>query len=147
LVKKRDLNDQQALPNSGYTLLELLVVLGIIVTLTALVAPQVIRYLGVAKADSAKVQLLNLQSGLELYYLDTGAYPTNDQGLLALIVDPAGVPGWKGPYLKRKEGVNDPWGNQYIYKHPGEHGAFDLSTLGRDGAQGGTGEDADVTSW
>jgi general secretion pathway protein G len=132
---------------AGYTLLELLVVLGIIAALTALVAPQVIRYLGEAKGDSAKVQVQNLQSALELYYLDTGTYPTTEQGIAALLENPGNVAGWKGPYLKRKEGLVDPWGKPFMYKQPGEKGAFDLSSFGRDGAQGGAGEDADVVNW
>jgi general secretion pathway protein G len=144
-MNKRQHSAAQA--QAGYTLLELLVVLGIIAALTALVAPQVIRYLGEAKSDTAKVQLQNLQSALELYYLDTGAYPTAEQGVVALIDNPGNVTGWKGPYLKRKEGLVDPWGRPFIYKIPGEKNAFDVSTLGRDGALGGTDEDADVASW
>jgi general secretion pathway protein G len=147
MSKKR--NNCRDIPSSeaGYTLLELLVVLGIIAALTALVAPQVIRYLGEAKGDAAKVQLQNLQSAIELYYLDTGSYPTSDQGLSVLVSASTDVAGWKGPYLKRKEGLADPWGRPFIYKFPGEHGTFDLSSLGRDAVLGGTDEDADVVSW
>jgi general secretion pathway protein G len=144
---KKTCHSDTAHSAAGYTLLELLVVLGIIAALTALVAPQVIRYLGEAKSDSAKVQLQNVQSALELHYLDTGTYPTTDQGLAVLVTAPANSSGWKGPYLKRSTALDDPWGRQYIYKFPGEHGAFDLYSFGRDGAQGGTGEDADIVNW
>jgi general secretion pathway protein G len=147
MIELRNTRPGGAASQAGYTLLELLVVLGIIAALTALVAPQVIRYLGEAKSDSAKVQVQNLQSALELYYLDTGSYPTTEQGLTALIADTNNLAGWKGPYLKRKEGIEDPWGRQYVYKLPGEHGTFDLYSFGRDGAQGGSGEDSDVVNW
>jgi general secretion pathway protein G len=132
---------------AGYTLLELLIVLGIIAALTALVAPQAVRYLGEAKSDSTKVQVQNLQSALELYYLDTGSYPTTEQGLAALLTNPGNIITWKGPYLKRKEGLIDSWGKPFIYKQPGDHGAFDLSSFGRDGAQGGNEEDTDIVNW
>jgi general secretion pathway protein G len=128
----------------GFTLVELLVVLGIIALLAAMVAPQVIRYLGSARSETAGVQLKNIESALELYYLDTGKYPTD---LKALVEAPAATQGWRGPYLKRTSGLLDPWGKPYIYKQPGEHGNFDLSSLGRDGAAGGEGEDQDLVSW
>jgi general secretion pathway protein G len=123
---------------------ELLVVLGIIALLAAMVAPQVIKYLGSARYETAGIQLKNIESALELYYLDTGKYPEN---LKDLIEASSGEATWQGPYLKRKAGLNDPWGKAYIYKLPGEHGNFDLSSLGRDGAVGGEGEDKDLVSW
>jgi general secretion pathway protein G len=131
----------------GFTLVELLVVLGIIALLAAMVAPQVIRYLGSARSETAGVQLKNIESALELYYLDTGKYPDEFAGLKSLIEAPAATQGWRGPYLKRTSGLLDPWGKPYIYKQPGEHGNFDLSSLGRDGAAGGEGEDQDLVSW
>jgi general secretion pathway protein G len=132
---------------SGFTLMELLVVLGIIALLSALVAPQVIRYLGDARTEAASAQLKNLESAVELYYLDTGTYPPSASGLDALIDAPAGVGGWRGPYLKKREGLIDPWGQPFTYKTPGEHGAYDVFSLGRDGKQGGDGEDRDLVSW
>lgn len=131
----------------GFTLIELLVVLGIIALLAALVAPQVIRYLGTARSDTAKAQLKNLESAIELYYLDTGTYPSAESGLQALVAPPTGLASWKGPYLKKKEALFDPWGKPYQYRAPGEHGNVDLFTLGRDGREGGDGEDKDVVSW
>ena len=130
----------------GFTLIELLVVLGIIALLMTLVAPQVIRYLSEAKSETALIQLKNIESALELYYLDTGQYPDEQTGLKALIEAPAGVKNWNGPYLKRDKGILDPWGKPFIFKAPGDHGSYDISTLGRDGAPGGTGENKDITN-
>ena len=131
----------------GFTLIELLVVLGIIALLMTLVAPQVIRYLSEAKSETATVQLKNLESALELYYLDTGQYPSSESGMQALMKEPSDAKGWRGPYLKRESGLLDPWGKEFAYRLPGEHGAYDLYSLGRDGAQGGEGENKDVVSW
>jgi general secretion pathway protein G len=131
----------------GFTLLELLVVLGIIALLAALVAPSIIRYLSDASSETANVQLKNIESAIELYYLDTGTYPPSEAGLAALLDAPANARNWRGPYLKKREGISDPWGKPYLYKSPGEHGSYDLSTLGRDGKEGGEGEDKDLTSW
>lgn len=133
--------------NEGFTLTELLVVLGIIALLAALVAPQVVRYLSKARTDTATAQIKNLESALELYYLDVGSYPPADEGLNALFVAPATARAWKGPYLKQRDGLADPWGRPYIYQSPGQHGDFDISSLGRDGKEGGAGEDTDINSW
>jgi general secretion pathway protein G len=131
----------------GFTLVELLVVLGIIALLAAVVAPQVIRYVSDARVETAKVQLKNIESALELYYLDAGQYPTNEQGLDALVTAPAGIETWRGPYIKLKKGIVDPWGQTFSYKQPGEHGALDVFTLGRDKAAGGEGENKDIVNW
>lgn len=147
-MKKRQKNDQQqSCSEGGFTLVELLVVLGIIAMLAALVAPQVIRYLGQARVDTASAQLKNIESALELYYLDNGQYPSNEEGLSALVDQPTSAKGWRGPYLKRKDGLKDPWGRSFAYRFPGENGAYDVFCLGRDGQQGGDGEDRDLTSW
>lgn len=131
----------------GFTLLELLVVLGIIALLSALVAPQVIRYLSDARSSAAVAQIKNIESAVELYYLDTGTYPAAEQGLQSLMIQPANAKGWNGPYMKKDSGVVDPWGKPFAYKFPGEHGKFDISSFGRDGKEGGEGEDRDLVSW
>ncbi len=137
-ISKRSMNEQ------GFTLVELLVVLGIIALLATMVAPQVIRYLSSARSETASVQLKNIESALELYYLDTGKYP---EQLAALVEAPTSSTDWRGPYLKKATALVDPWGKPYTYKSPGEHGAFDLSSFGRDGVGGGQGEDKDLVSW
>jgi general secretion pathway protein G len=133
---------------SGFTLIELLVVLVILGLLAALAGPRVIGYLGGAKADTAKLQVQNFKAALDLYRLDTGVYPSTQQGLAALVRSPGNTaPGWKGPYIDSPALPADPWGNPYLYKAPGEHGPYDLYSLGSDKAPGGTGEAGDVTSW
>ena len=133
--------------DDGFTLVELLVVLGIIALLMTLVAPQVIRYLSDARSETATVQLKNIESALELYYLDSGQYPLSDPGLRSLIAQPPDTKGWRGPYLKRDSGILDPWGKEFIYRLPGEHGNYDLLSLGRDGTLGGDGENKDIVNW
>jgi general secretion pathway protein G len=147
MVMKHTKKRAMASHEDGFTLVELLVVLGIIVMLAALVAPQVIRYLGQARTDTASAQLKNVESALELYYLDNGQYPSTEDGLLALVTAPASAKAWRGPYLKRKDGVTDPWGKPFTYKVPGEKGEYDVFSLGRDGQPGGEGEDKDLTNW
>ncbi|WP_427025767.1 type II secretion system major pseudopilin GspG [Aureimonas ureilytica] len=129
--------------DEGFTLVELLVVLAIIALIGTLVGPRVLGYIGTAKADTAKTQLQNLANAVELYYLDTGAYPAADKGLAALTASD-GAPGWNGPYLKSATGLQDPWGRAYRYE--AAPGGFRIATLGRDGTEGGTGEDADLTN-
>jgi general secretion pathway protein G len=131
----------------GFTLLELLVVLAILGMLAAIAAPRVLGYLGTARSDSAKIQINNIATALDLYRLETGRYPSQADGLNALVENVSGSGAWNGPYLKRKDAVVDPWGRPYQYRLPGQHGEYDLFTLGADGAQGGEGEDRDVTSW
>ena len=130
----------------GFTLLELLVVLAILGLLAALVAPQVLKYLGRAKSDSAQIQIQNIAGTLDLFRLDVGRYPTNAEGLAALVQRPSGLESWNGPYMKDKSVPKDPWGHPYTYKIPGEHGEYDLYSLGADDQPGGTGENADVTN-
>lgn len=131
----------------GFTLLELLVVIAIIGLLYAIVGPQVIRYLGSSKTQTAQVQVKNIASALELFRLDAGRYPTQEEGLGALVKQPAGAPVWNGPYLPQASALNDPWGNPYLYKVPGDHSEVDVYSLGSDKAVGGTGEAKDVGNW
>jgi general secretion pathway protein G len=132
---------------AGFSLIELLVVLAILGLLIGLVAPPVIRYFGRAKSDIAKVQIHDLETALDLYRLDLGRYPTQAEGLAALVEKPAGLDRWQGPYLKQKAVPPDPWGHAYRYRLPGEHGDYDLYSLGADDAPGGTGENQDITNW
>ena len=99
------------------------------------------------KAEAAKVQIERIGSALDLYRLEVGRYPSDSEGLEALVVEPVGVTTWNGPYLKKKEALMDPWGRLYVYRSPGEHGEYDLYTLGADNADGGDGENRDITSW
>ena len=131
----------------GFTLVELLVVLAILGLLVAVAAPQVIRQLGGAKSEAAAIQLEKLGGVLDLYRLEIGAYPATAEGLSALVDRPASMPNWNGPYLKNRDSLIDPWGRPYQYRAPGEHGDYDLWTLGADGKPGGDGEDRDVASW
>lgn len=127
---------------AGFTLVELLVVLAIIALVGTLVGPRVLGYIGMAKADTASAQIRNIASAVELYYLDVGSYPPADKGLAALTA-PDGAPGWNGPYLKDASGIQDPWGRPYGYETADS--SFRVTSLGRDGKPGGTGEDADLT--
>ena len=133
--------------DSGFTLLELLVVLAIMGMLAAIIAPQVIRYLGTSRTQTAHVQIQNVMAALELYRLDVGRYPTAQEGLQALVTAPPTAQNWNGPYLKKESALKDPWGEAYAYQIPGQHGEIDVFTLGSDKAPGGTGEAQDVGSW
>jgi general secretion pathway protein G len=131
----------------GFTLIELLVVLAIIGLLAGLVGPQVIKHLGESKTKAARLQIEELAASLDMYRLDVGRYPPSDEGLLSLIEQPASAKFWNGPYLRKKKVPLDPWNNPYHYVAPGQHGKFDVFSLGADGAEGGEGEDQDVLSW
>ncbi|WP_295390126.1 type II secretion system major pseudopilin GspG [uncultured Thiodictyon sp.] len=132
---------------AGFTLVELLVVLAILGLLAGLVGPQVMKFLGSSKTKTAKLQIEDLVATLDLYRLETGRYPSAQEGLEALVAKPGNVANWNGPYLKKGVVPKDPWGFEYQYKFPGEHGGVDLWTLGADNREGGEGENADVKSW
>ncbi|MBI2318799.1 MAG: type II secretion system major pseudopilin GspG [Betaproteobacteria bacterium] len=131
---------------NGFTLLELLVVMVIIGLLAGYVGPKYFSQIGKSEVKIARAQIDALEKALDQYRLDTGHYPSADQGLQALQVQPANEPKWQGPYLK-KAVPPDPWGRAFVYRIPGEHGEFDLFSYGRDGQAGGSGENADVTNW
>ena len=131
----------------GYTLVEILVVITIIGLVVALVGPRVLNYLGESKVKTAKIQIQSFASALDLYYLDTGRYPLNSEGLAALVQRGGGIATWNGPYLKGGSVPNDPWGKPYVYRSPGERGPYDIISYGADGQEGGTGTAADITSW
>jgi general secretion pathway protein G len=135
----------------GFTLIELLVVITVIAILASLVGPMVFRNVGDAKVSAARAQIELFALALDQYRLDNDLYPGTTQGLAVLRERPSGEPqarNWRGPYL-RKAIPLDPWGRPYTYKSPGDVNAesYDLLSLGRDGQPGGTGEDADITSW
>lgn len=127
----------------GFTLIELLVVLAILTLLAGLVGPRVLNQLGGAKSKTAGVQIADLEKSLELFKLDVGRFPSNEEGLDSLANRPASAAGWNGPYIKG--GVPaDPWGKPYQYKAPSAGADIEIVSLGADGAAGGDGENADV---
>ena len=131
---------------AGFTLLELLVVMVIIGLLASIVAPQYFSQIGKSNAKVARAQIEALGQALDQYRLDTGRYPTSEQNLAALRSAPSGETRWSGPYLKR-DVPQYPWGHAYQYRSPGQHGDYDLLSLGSDGQPGGDGESADIVSW
>ena len=141
----------EARRRAGFTLIEILVVITVIAILASLVTPMVFRNVGDAKITAARAQVEIFGLALETYRLDNDYYPSTAQGLDALRAVPAGTPqarNWRGPYLKKPVPL-DPYGRPYVYRSPGRSNpdSYDLVSLGRDGVSGGTGEDADVTSW
>lgn len=130
----------------GFTLLELLVVMVIIGLLASYVGPRYFAQVGKSEVKTARAQIDALEKALDQYRLDVGHYPTTEQGLSALVTQPASELRWSGPYLK-KNVPPDPWGNPYVYKKPGDHGEFDLLSYGNDGQSGGDGEAADIVNW
>jgi general secretion pathway protein G len=131
----------------GFTLLELLVVLAILGLLAAIVAPQVLGYLRSSRTQVAKVQVENISAALDHFQLDTGRYPTEQEGLAALVRAPGDLPNWNGPYLKRDSALIDPWRRPYLYKNPGKHGEVDVWSYGADGVEGGEKDARDVGDW
>ena len=132
--------------NSGFTLLELLVVLVILGLLAGYVAPKYFSQIGKSEVKTARAQVIALEKALDQYRIDTGHYPGNEQGLAALNAKPANEPRWEGPYL-RKAVPDDPWGKPYQYRLPGERSEVDIYSFGRDGAAGGGDDGADIGNW
>lgn len=128
----------------GMTLVELLVVLVILGLLAGLVGPQVLNQLGGAKSKTAQVQVKDLEQGAELFKLDVGRFPSDQEGLKALIEKPSTAPGWNGPYLKEHRIPLDPWGHPYHYQYPDSNGGLKIYSLGADNAEGGDGENKDI---
>jgi general secretion pathway protein G len=133
--------------SAGFTLVELLVVLVILGLLAALVAPRVLSYLGSSKTKAAHLQITSFASALDLYRLDNQGIPTSAEGLRALIEKPTSATTWNGPYLAQGKVPKDPWGNDYHYAAPGQHGEYDLFSLGADNKEGGEDENQDVVNW
>jgi general secretion pathway protein G len=130
----------------GFTLLELLVVMVIIGLLAGFVAPRYFAQIGKSQSKAARAQIGALELALDQFRIDSGRYPTNEEGLEALMTAPPGVPDWGGPYLKKAVPA-DPWGRPFMYLNPGEHGEIDILSYGKDGRVGGTSDSADITSW
>ena len=135
----------------GFTLIEIMVVIVILAMLAALVGPRLMGRTDDAKVTDARVQIKNIETALKLYKLDNGSYPSTEQGLGALVAKPTVgvIPNSykEGGYLESKKMPKDPWGNDYLYVSPGEHGDYDLFSYGSDGAKGGDGKNADITTW
>lgn len=132
---------------TGFTLIELLVVLVILGLLAGLVGPRVMKYVGGAKSDTARLQIEDIGAALDMFYLDNSRYPNSNEGLQALTSQPAGLDNWNGPYLKKKTVPSDPWGNPFNYIMPGQNGEYDLFSLGADNAPGGERDNKDINSW
>lgn len=131
----------------GFTLIELLVVLVILGLLAGLVGPQVMKYIGGAKSDTARLQIEDIGAALDMFYLENGRYPTSNEGLQALTSQPSGLDNWNGPYLKKKKVPGDPWGTPFNYVMPGQNAEYDLYSLGKDNAAGGEKDNKDINSW
>lgn len=128
----------------GFTLIELLVVLVILGLIIGFAAPRVIGYLGGAKSDAAQVQVQGFAAALDLFRLDVGRYPTEQEGLDALVTPVPGLVGWNGPYLNKNTVPADPWGAPYLYRNPTDNGGIAIYSLGADASEGGDGENSDI---
>jgi general secretion pathway protein G len=145
-IKSRFSVNQGQYFHSGFTLLELLVVMVIIGLLAGYVGPKYFSQIGKSEIKAARAQIDSLGKALDQFRLDVGRYPNSEEGLASLIIRPTNVAKWDGPYLTKNVPL-DPWGNAYIYKYPGDHGEYDLISYGKDGQPGGEGEAADITNW
>ena len=129
---------------NGFTLLELMVVLLILALLATIAAPRVTQYLSRAKTGTARIQVDALSAALDSFHLDVGRFPTQAEGLRALVEKPSDALGWDGPYIKKRDSLMDPWRRPYRYRHPGHNSDYDIFSLGSDGQEGGEGHAADV---
>lgn len=130
---------------AGMTLLEVMIVLTIIALIAGLAAPRLMETFGRAKSRTAAIELESLKGAVQLFYIDTGRYPSEAEGLDALITAPANTSNWQGPYLEGANSLLDPWENRYLYRSPAGDKAFEILTYGRDGRAGGTSEDSDIS--
>ena len=142
VTRSENLRDRQG----GFTLIEMLVVIAIMGMIMALVGPRVLSYLSDSRVKSAKIQIQSFSAALDLFYLDAGRYPNASEGLDALVRPVSGIGAWNGPYIKGGKVPNDPWGNAYVYRVPGERSAYEIRSLGADGQEGGSGAATDLAS-
>lgn len=138
---------QRSVDTRGFTLLELMVVLVILALLGTIAAPRVTKHLRDAKVQTAKIQLDALSAAVESFHLDTGRFPTTDEGLQALVERPSAGDRWDGPYIKKRDSLVDPWGTAYLYRYPGQSGDFDIYTQGADHREGGERDARDLGNW
>jgi len=130
----------------GFTLIEIIIVVIIMSLLAALVVPRLFKKVEKSKLQIAKTQIVLLENAIKMFKLDTGRYPTSEEGLSALLENPGRAHNWDGPYLEKRL-PKDPWGRGYIYVHPGKNYIIEISSLGADGKEGGEGENKDVNNW
>lgn len=131
---------------SGFTLIEILVVITIIGLVMAFAANRIFGQGDEAKSRLAKAQIAEIGGKLDLLRLDVGRYPSSSEGLKALLQNPGGMNNWTGPYAQKEEQIKDPWLRDFVYTSPGQRGAYDLVSLGADGKEGGDGPNRDVAN-
>lgn len=139
LRRQQDPEARRRARQAGFTLVEVLVVISIIGLIMGLVGPRVLNYLSDAKVKAAKIQIESFSSALDLYFLDTGRYPSSTEGLNALMQRPSSASAWNGPYLKGTVVPKDPWGSPYVYKSPGDRKPYEIMSYGPDGQNGAKG--------
>jgi len=146
MIQKKYVPHQHRKLHSGFTLIEIIIVVIIMSLIAALVVPRLFKKTEKAKQQIAKTQIIMLENAIKMFKLDTGRYPTTKEGLAALLEEPEGTANWDGPYLE-KGLPKDPWGRLYLYEYPGKNYTFEITSLGADGKEGGEGEDKDVNNW
>lgn len=139
------MNTKKRKTNAGYSMLEMMVVLAVIALIAGIAAPRLMENFGRAKSKAAEIQMGTIKSAVQFFFLDTGRYPSEAEGLEALVEAPNGARNWRGPYLDSLEDLNDPWGRKYTLRAPGAVQPFEIWTYGRDGKEGGTSEDSDIS--
>ncbi|MDQ1354693.1 MAG: ral secretion pathway protein [Acidobacteriota bacterium] len=130
----------------GFTLIEIIIVVIILSLIAALVGPRLFKKVEKSKQQITKTQIVMIENSIKMFKLDTGRYPTTEEGLKVLIANTSGIGNWDGPYLE-KGLPKDPWGKDYSYTYPGKNYTFEIVSLGADGLLGGDGENKDINNW